>query len=442
MDTLADIEVLSLRCRSNQSREYLAEAIGCYRAAAYRAAIVSTWIAVVFDLMDKIRELAISGEAAAQELQTTYEGFLAQMDQGNEQGTRSALEFERNILSACKGRLQFFDQQQLVDLERLREDRHRCAHPTFQRTGDPYIPSAEQARLHIRNAVVHVLASPPVQGKAALAEIESMVASDYFPTETPAALVQLRGSAMATGTESLVRTVISRLLFGFFDMSSKLYKKRQVVAALNAIREMCPALVEERFSKHLGKIVRDVDDVQLPRAASFVAVVVGGWRALDLPAREKLVAFVRTCPANELASRLKYLSSIDELRAELEARISQFSIEELALSLGASHLATAIKERALQLLSEVKSWGSANTVFTKSIFPIFESLSASDLQRIIEMPTTSDADLPGATAYSRFIEQVRESKLIGDAELDALLTANKASYLVPGPPDEEDAIPF
>src|SRR5690606_27488650 len=103
-------------------------------------------------------------------------------------------------------RLQFFDQQQSVDLERLREDRHRCAHPSFQRTGDPYRPSAEQARLHIRNAVVHVLASPPVQGKVAVAEVEAMIASDYFPLEVTAALTQLRGSAIATGTESLVRT--------------------------------------------------------------------------------------------------------------------------------------------------------------------------------------------------------------------------------------------
>ena len=76
IESLADIEALLLRCRSEQSKEYVSEAVLCYRSGAYRAAIVGTWIAVVFDLMDKIRELALSGDGAAVTLQTQYERYL------------------------------------------------------------------------------------------------------------------------------------------------------------------------------------------------------------------------------------------------------------------------------------------------------------------------------------------------------------------------------
>ena len=104
---------------------------------------MSAWIAVVFDLIDKIRELALAGDGTAKALEQQYDTYLLQIDQGDGQGIKNALGFERDILSTCKDRLQLFDQHQFADLDRLREDRHRCAHPSFQRAGLPYRPSDE-----------------------------------------------------------------------------------------------------------------------------------------------------------------------------------------------------------------------------------------------------------------------------------------------------------
>ena len=65
-ETLADIEALALSCRSEQSRIYITESIQCYRAGAYRASIVTSWIAVCFRLLiDKIRELSLAGDQVA-----------------------------------------------------------------------------------------------------------------------------------------------------------------------------------------------------------------------------------------------------------------------------------------------------------------------------------------------------------------------------------------
>jgi hypothetical protein len=55
---LADLEVLLIDIPDSNIRAYAQESVTCYFAGAYRATIVSIWIAVVFDLYQKIRYLA------------------------------------------------------------------------------------------------------------------------------------------------------------------------------------------------------------------------------------------------------------------------------------------------------------------------------------------------------------------------------------------------
>jgi hypothetical protein len=319
IESLADIEALSLRCRSDQSKEYVAEAIRCYKAGAYRAAIVSTWFAVVFDLIDKIRELAVSGDAAAKALETKYETYIVQIEQNNAMGIKSALEFEREILETCRDQLQFFDPQQFIDLTRLREDRHRCAHPSFQKIGIPYYPSAEQARVHIRNAVVYVLAQPPVQGKAALAQLKALVGSAYFPTETKKAVAQLENSDLKNATDALVRGFIDQLVFCFLTKGDSLFLKHQVFAAVNASFELYPALVEVRLKKQLNKAIRNVPDEQFPGAVAMVAFVTIASSILEQTSIDKIVTFIAEGPSEDVLGLLEPLSQIKELRPAVAA---------------------------------------------------------------------------------------------------------------------------
>src|SRR3954451_20548959 len=169
--SLGDLDELVLSCRDEEAKSYVAEAVACYRAGAFRACIVSTWIAVVFDLIAKIRELSLGGDAAAKiiidEL-TEWQPLIERDDLG---AVRRSLELERDIVDIAHDKFAFFDGLQLRDLTRLRDDRNRCAHPTFQGNEQPYLPSSELARTHLVHAVRHVLSQPPVQGKAATAQI-------------------------------------------------------------------------------------------------------------------------------------------------------------------------------------------------------------------------------------------------------------------------------
>lgn len=431
IESLADIEALAVRCRSEQSREYISEAMQCYRASAYRAAIVSTWIAVVFDLIDKIRELAVSGDATAKAIEVRYETYIKQIEQGNSAGIKSALEFEREILETCRDQLQFFDPQQFIDLTRLREDRHRCAHPSFQRVGIPYQPSAEQARVHIRNSIVHVLAQPPVQGKAALAELKTLVSSAYFPSDDDKAIVQLKNSGLKNATEALVRGFIDQLIFGFVTNGDPLFYKTQVVAAINATFELYPAVAEDRLRKQLNKAIRDVPDKHFPGAACLVAKVKAAWPVLDQPSKDKVARFIEDGPAGDVLGGLEALAKLDGLRGAVEKRVDSLPFEELTQAIGSHDLRTRAKDRAMHFLSQARSWDRSNEVFSKAVLPVFSSLSPADIERIVRMPKETGADLVGAHGFAIFVENIRKANILDDAKLSELLKANGAGYLVP-----------
>ena len=140
MQNLSDLDELVLRCRSDASRTYIREAVGCYYASANRAAVSTVWISVVFDLIDKIKELSITGNGAAISLIEQFEKYQQNIDRGDETSVRPALEFERNLLERARTDFELLDAQQYQDLARIRDDRHRCVHPTFQQTGAPYTP--------------------------------------------------------------------------------------------------------------------------------------------------------------------------------------------------------------------------------------------------------------------------------------------------------------
>jgi hypothetical protein len=430
---LSDIEEISLKCRSEQSRDYIAESIKCYKAGAHRASIVNTWIAIVFDLIDKIRELSLSGDNVAKDLEIKYESYIKQIEEGNGQGIKCALEFERNILDTCKNKLQFFDRQQFVDLCRLREDRHRCAHPSFQKIGEPYNPSAEQARLHLRNAIVYVLSQPPVQGKAALVELITMVSSSYFPTEKAPVLTLLKSSALSSAQDSLVRNFIDKLIFGFFEDANLLYAKPQALSAIEACYEMYPDITETRLRKQMCKISNELSDEKYKYFVASIALLPFSWSLIESASKNKIIQYIQKSPGSEVIKIIKRLSNIPELKDHISDRINELSQTDITNAISKHNIGELAINAAIRFLSNSRSFDKTNEIFDNIIMPLFEKLSKPIFQEIICLPTTSSADMIGATSYKRFIEKLRSKNIFSDEELNNLLDENLAHYLVVPP---------
>lgn len=65
ISTLLDFDELLLKVRSPAARAHIKDSVAAFRAGALRPAVVAAWAAVVTDIMAKIREIELTGDARA-----------------------------------------------------------------------------------------------------------------------------------------------------------------------------------------------------------------------------------------------------------------------------------------------------------------------------------------------------------------------------------------
>ena len=154
------------------------------------------------------------------------------------------------------------------------------------------------------------MAQPPIQGKAALAELKRLVASNYFPLVIDKAVTQLRSSAFSNATEALIRGFVDELVFGFFDKDSALYNRHQGICALNAIEQMHPVIVEQRLRTQLNKVIREVSDDEFSGTVWMVAEVTSAEGILSKPSKDKVNEFIFNGHPQEVLPHLQGLGGL------------------------------------------------------------------------------------------------------------------------------------
>ena len=159
---LTDIDSLCLAVRDRESHRLISEAITAYRGGAFRSAIMSTWIAVAYDIIAKARELAAQGEAAPKV-------FVDELDVAIEHNAVPKLQrIEGELLKTANEKLLLFAPHEFVAFTRLQEDRNLCAHPAFVLEDELYKPTPDLVRTHIVQALQYLLTHAPLQGKSAV----------------------------------------------------------------------------------------------------------------------------------------------------------------------------------------------------------------------------------------------------------------------------------
>ncbi|WP_196482590.1 hypothetical protein [Burkholderia cepacia] len=295
---LIDLDELVSECPDPRSRKYIRESVQCYKAGAYRAAVVACWIAVAFDLVDKIRELAATGDAMAQEA-------IAKFDRARHDGdVRAALTFEKELLTLARDKFEFISPIECIDLERLVSDRNRCAHPSLVSDTEVFEASPELARLHIVNATRYVLSQPAAQGKQALDRLESELDSNFFPVKPADAIVFLRAGPLAKPRESLLRNYIAILLKRLLKQTSLEWeRRRRTRTAFFAVAEIHPEPWKRILRELLSAIIPTLQDGdQLATAAKFIGSRRGSeiWIYLSEADRLRLATFVENIPEEHL----------------------------------------------------------------------------------------------------------------------------------------------
>jgi hypothetical protein len=210
---LSDLDELLLTVRNKNSAVYIQEAIISYRAGAYRAAIISTWIAINYDIISKLRELASHNDQNAVV-------FIKELDEliGNsneeipKQNIKKLQDIENSLIDKSKNDFEFINLQEHEDLNRLKKDRNLCAHPAY--TGDELLfqPTPELVRTHVVHAISHLLQREPVQGKSAIDRVIADIESRSFPLEEDDAYIFLKEKYLARAKDVFIKNLLIVLI--------------------------------------------------------------------------------------------------------------------------------------------------------------------------------------------------------------------------------------
>jgi hypothetical protein len=161
---IRDLEELLLRINDAPSREYMGEAVRCYHAGCYRAAVVLAVAAGADGLLTRLQEVTVSGGGATLRKAVNQVAKLK----------KNQKPYELAAVFAARDHMSFLSPADACKLELLLKTRHMSAHPS----GYPGRP--EEARDAIASIVDIVLSRPAALGAAGVAPLLARILSPAF----------------------------------------------------------------------------------------------------------------------------------------------------------------------------------------------------------------------------------------------------------------------
>lgn len=429
-----DLDELLLRCRNDNAKKYIQEAILCYKIGAFRASIVSTWVAIVYDFVDKLRELSYSGDANANEKLSSFR--KAQ----DHHSPTEALKFEKNILDWSLNEFKFISPIQKDDLDRLVTDRNRCAHPSMMNHYEIYKPSAEQARLHIKNAVLYFLQYPPTQGKSALDELKTDIFSQWFPQEDEQALQRLKDSPLSNAKPSLLSNFIQLMCKEFLieESGENEGNQNKIACSLNAIRKMYPTLHDD-WKSELNKVVSKVTDNNMGRLVKFLVLVTNTWDYLRQGEHIRIITYVKNIPSNE-AKFIAYAIQIPQLRKHALLKLPNLDKENLALT---------IKEcpdeiyfdYALEHYEKAETLSEVDFVTTEMLIPLTVFINVEYATKILQI-FTENPIIKSSTKTRKILKSIENASSIPKDAVDDLFKEFEIDNMIDFSITRDDEMPY
>ena len=413
-----DLDILVTRIREPRSRTYFLDAVKAYKAGALRAALSSTWVAVVYDLIMKYRELSASGDGAATQ-------FIASWDAAtNNHNVKKLLDLETEIIKDAATKTQLLNPIAKTQLDRLREDRNLCAHPAFSTEADLFEPPPEMVRLHLVNAIDLILSQAPLQGKAISERFGVDVQSAGFPTDRSKVrtyveqryLTQTRPQNVNNFGLVLTKSLLKGIPPEWED------SRQKVIDSLIAVRE-CASSAWPAVSASIVQIMNSLEPEERGRAIGFLASFPDFWPQLDDPTQTTLQETVKNITPTDLTDyRLLVGVRLPEFREHLLDLVKALSPEQLREAVNQEAL-PELWPHSLQCYADSGSFRGSERNFLGLILPFSGKLRSEqigDLLAAVEgngqnwsasgtpdllktlLKNTSSADFPAAQGRDKF----------------------------------------
>lgn len=400
---LTDIDTLCLAVRDRESRRLILEAVTAYRGGALRSAIMSTWIAVAYDIISKARELAAQGEAAPKV-------FVDELDLAIEHNSVSKMQrIESELLKTANEKLLLFAQHEHVAFTRLQEDRNLCAHPAFVVEDELYKPSPDLVRSHIVQTLQYLLVHAPLQGKSAVARFEMDVLSTSFPVASADIGTFVRSKYLDRAKDVLVVNLIKWLVKSTFGADRERFagKERLIALTLTEVASAKTTLYDQVVPTFVEQYFEAVTDEVLLKICPFLESDRRIWAWLSEPVRIR----VRTLLASTTLADLKVLGAFDayaipELADILMARFEAFD-EDTQISVISENPRRQFINRALEIYSGAGGYRRAEMLGRSLIVRLAPYFSADDLRRVLEV-VVGNGQIWSASGTPNILEEVFE----------------------------------
>lgn len=373
-----DLDILVTRIREPRSRTYFLDAVKAYKAGALRAALSSTWVAVVYDLIIKYRELSASGDGAATQ-------FIASWDAAtNNHNVQKLLDLETEIIEDATTKTQLLSPLAKTQLDRLREDRNLCAHPAFSTDADLFEPPPEMVRLHLVNAIELVLSQAPLQGKAISERFGADVQSAGFPTDRAKIrdyveqryLAQTRPQNINNFGLVLAKSLLKGIPPEWED------SRQKVIDSLIAVREGAPS-DWPTVSASIVQIMNSLEPEERGRAIGFLAGFPDFWPQLDSPTQTTLQETVKNITPTDLTDYCLLAGvRLPEFREPLLHLIEDLSPDQLREALNQEAL-PQLWSRSLQCYKVSGSFRGSEKNFRDLILPFAGKLRSQQMDDLL-----------------------------------------------------------
>jgi hypothetical protein len=382
-----DLEALTLRVWNPDVRPFIDEALRCHGAGAQRAAVVTTWGAVVIDLVEKIERLASDGNGTAIAVANRIDQ-CRRLGSANPESIRQMQDIESGLLAVAEN-LEILDPIERALLERLREDRHRCAHPGLLRDGGFYRPSDELARAHLTAALDSLLCQPPLQGKAAVKRLEAYLTDANF-TSTPEYFVESYFRPCGAATQRQIAQLITKTAICGPSSDETGVEGRtlalRAASCLDAIAQADRLVAMDALEKLLPDRFAALDVQGQLECVARLGHMSLFWDALTEPTRVRIHAMVGQTELAILGDA-GVLALADQPAAQpylpdFRGRIALLDPVERyqVLALCPSPLAV---DYAAAVLKDARSYRGAETAFANIVLPAGLFLKLDQLQEVL-----------------------------------------------------------
>jgi len=377
--SLADLDALVLTVRDIKSREYLKESIAAYRAGAFKAAVNSTWIAVAYDILIKIRELSFAGDASAITFLNVFDGAVQNSN------VEQLLRMESQLLDKAAKDFFFLSESEYELLTRLKADRNNCSHPSFTSETELFRPSAELVRMHIVHAVEFLLSKAPVQGKTLITQFELDLASNAFPGDRERIVSYVRARYLERAKPAVVRNlgiIVAKALLRQ-DYAPWVGNENRLLASLESIENFDQNLFRESLRPSIVQVIDSLDASKLanvfPVLSRFPALIGDLGAAIDM----RLSALIDNFdPVLDVGNVIFAAASLPMFEARVVAALRRTTDDRLLEVIEEFPLRPFVPI-AIEHLANSGGWRTAERRFRRGIFPLGELITRADVGPLV-----------------------------------------------------------